>query len=241
MRIIFSKNRAAQLDLLLRSLERHSPEEETAILWYATTDRFLRGYLTMRSYAPNAMTTSDEFDANLRLALARAGRYVTFFCDDDVVMRPIPDMSLFLADDRVLTFSWRLSSAESTWEWVPLPRTDHGYPGSIDGHTFRTRDIEAMIANDHIANPTILETALARECERFAVRRPLMAAWHEQLLVSVPVNRVSELSGCPYGERHPQSAADLNDRFLAGGRIDLDQLDFSDVRACHHELEYVWR
>lgn len=251
MRVIFSKDRAAQLDLLLRSLDRYAPDDPPhVVLWYATSRQFTDGYLRIFNEltaddAESSMTTPDAFDRHLRRSL-RDDDTVTFFCDDDVVFRVIPipdDTREYLTDERVLTFSWRLSALLADrpwWYWATQPRTDHGYPGSIDGHTFRTADVLEMIGNTVIANPTMLETALAAGCENFADRRPLMAAWPEQVLVGVPVNRVSDPSGCPFGEVYPQPVEELNERFLAGERIALDRLDFSGVHGCHHEFQYEW-
>jgi hypothetical protein len=68
-----------------------------------------------------------------------------------------------------------------------------------------------------------------------------MACFPEQRLVGIPVNRVSDDSGCPFGTTHPQTAKALNGNYLRGKRIDFDALDFSGVKACHHEMEFVWK
>lgn len=253
MRIVFSKNRAAQLDLLLRSLAKNAWTEDTRIIWYASTEQHLRAYLLLERYlTDNAdwrgqignITPPHLFDRDLRAALNSAGPVVTFFCDDDVVFRPVPyDPAALLRNEELLTFSWRLSQDampdQAAWRWPDLARTDHGYPGSIDGHVFRTAHVQDMIGQE-ISDPTALETVLAEGCELYAERRPVMAAFADQVLVGVPVNRVAERSGCPHGERHPQSAESLAEAFLAGGRISVDSLDWPRVSTCHHEVEFAW-
>ena len=37
------------------------------------------------------------------------------------------------------------------------------------------------------------------------------------------------------------SAEELNARYLAGERLDLDAMDFSNVTAWHQEIPYIWR
>lgn len=244
MRIVFSRDRAAQLDLLLRSLVRNAPAEVVDVIWWANEARFINGYgQALDGRVRPWFTPPDKFRERLMALLEYAGdRHVTFFCDDDIVYRPLlASPSYWLQNPRVLCFSWRLSADENPWRWAGLPRTDHGYPGSIDGHTFRVNDVLDMIwGHDEIVNPTALEHVLANACDNLAAHRPLMAASSQQVLVGVPVNRVSETSRCPHGEEHPQSTRELNDRFLAGERIDLDALDFRGVAGCHHEIPFVW-
>ncbi len=252
MRIIFSKNRAAQLDLLLRSLRKHAPHEATRVLWWAddwtTLGRFWEGYIKLP--LDQFLMAGDDFDLVLRRVLMECpDETVTFFCDDDVVFDDVPFSNIVFYDEEILCVSLRLGAPKKSnlrdgvadWNWVELPRTDHGFPGSIDGHTFRVDDIWEMIGESHISDPTELETVLAMRCEHFAERRPLMASFAEQKLVGVPVNRVADRSGCPNGETFPQSAEELNKRFLDGQRIDLDRLDFSGVAGCHHEIEFQWK
>lgn len=257
MRLIFSKDRPAQLDLLMRSLERYAPEEETTVIYRATTTDYLAGY-TAAVGGHRSVTFLDEssLDAGFQrvLELALGGETVTFFCDDDVLYRPIDEQPILaLQDDNFLAFSLRLGTSTRTpgahfsrdsegyvwWHWSRLPAHDHGYPGSIDGHTFRTTDVLTMIEGQAIPNPLILETVLARRVSALAAERPLMACYREQALVGVNVNSVADASRTA-GQVHPQPADELNRRFLDGERISLDALDFSRVDGCLVELPFEW-
>ena len=101
--------------------------------------------------------------------------------------------------------------------------------------------IQSLAAEGHtVIDPNDLERLIAAGCEQIVDKRPLLGAFSEQVLVSVPVNRVATRSRCPNGERFPQSATALNARFLEGSRIDLDALDFSEVNDPHCELPFVW-
>jgi hypothetical protein len=171
---------------------------------------------------------------------------VTFFCDDDVMFNHAPRYDL-TEHDNVLTYSLRLGRQNKSrpwpgevWDWTDFPRSDFGFPGSIDGHTFRTQDVWWMIGDTVIADPTALETVLAQRCELYRDVRPWMACPHDQAVVGVPVNRVSECSRVPFGLKHPQTPERLNKRFLGGSRICMDALDFSGVEGCHHELQFEW-
>lgn len=254
MRVIFSRDRPAQLDLLLRSLSQNSIWEPAKVIWYASTEEFSDGYQEVvdedgSSWWP---TSTEDFSGDLREHLrATNDETVTFLCDDDVLYRrPEADPRRMLIDERVLTVSLRLGRGNRqmpiperfpVWDWTILERHDFGFPCSIDGHTFRVADVLAMMGSDRIENPTALETVMAHRASLFTETRPLMACFEQQCLVGVPVNRVSETSGVPAGERFPASTEELNERFLGGERIDLDALDFSGVDACHYEIPFVWK
>ncbi len=250
MRIVFSKDRAAQLDLLLRSIERHMPPEETTVIWRATTEDFLRGYKMLR--LRESFEESDWFDFNFLLRDALndvAGGTVTFFCDDDIVYRPVPKPPAELLADKVLTVCLYLGRGTAKmalpngfplWDWTTLERHDFGFPTAVDGNTYRVEDVLTLIVGEPIPNPTMLETTMSLSAPGIAVKRPLMASFEQQCLVGVPVNRVSDLSGVHFGLTQPQTAVDLNRRFLAGEQINLDALDFSGVNSCHHEIRFEW-
>ncbi len=250
MRIVFSKDRPAQLDLLLRSIRKHLPHEATKVIWEYSQPWFVHGY----GLIGGLEVTGGSFNDELRGALlACPHETVTFFCDDDVVFRDARAYDITLNED-VLTWSLRLgkqngwmpwpdaSIYEDTaiWTWVGLEPHTFGFPASVDGHTFRVEDIWELIGDDRIDNPTMLETVMAMRVGMFAERRPKMASFQEQKLVSVPVNKVSDQSTCATGRFHPQSTKDLNDRFLGGERIDLDALDFTGCDDVHWEVNYEW-
>lgn len=246
MRIIFSRDRPAQLDLLLRSLARYMPAERTEIIWRASTPTFRRGYSIL------GITEGEEidFEASLHHWLAEADEFVTFFCDDDIVYREVPFRPCdLLEDNQVLTVCLYLGRGNMKqkippgfpiWEWGPLARHDFGYPCGVDGVTYRKDDLLRLIEMGSLANPNQMESTMMENSRLLVEERPLMACFLDQYVVSVPVNRVSPVSGVPFGRTWPQPAEILNEQFLAGGRIDLDALDFSSVNSCHHEIELVW-
>lgn len=219
---------------------------ERRIIWHASGDSYERAY---EKVTRQPRTPPGAFSEQLRRSL-RHTDYVTFFCDDDILYRDITVHPVaLLQNPEVFTVSMRLGQGSHrlppkgfpVWRWARLDRTDFGFPCSIDGHTFRAYDVERMIGSEEIPNPTMLETVMAMRAELLAKERPLMACYEEQCLVGVPVNRVSENSGVPHGQKFPQSTRELNKRFLSGERIDLDALDFTGIDSCHHELEFKWR
>lgn len=237
--VVLAKDRPAQLDLLLRSLEVNTPGLFDPIV---VSD-----------------PAGPRFEKVVRLALALANDLVCFMCDDAILYRP-PPMRPIPVDDE-LCFSLRLgtntvmqyptglaqrvpftvshSALTYAWRWQDADG-DFGYPGSIDGHVFRRTELLEILDGRSFPNPTALECALVDGCETLRERRPMMACYPASVYVGNPVNRVSEQSNVRHGERFPADPAELTRRFQNGERLSLERMDFSGVDGAHAELELVW-
>ncbi len=264
MRIIFSRDRAAQLDLLLRSLDRFAAPEETWAIVHWSDDEFHAGYEQLEADHPGVRLMPEgtlggwDFERAVRWLLEAGGATTTFLCDDDVMFAPAPFSGhAELELDELLCFSLRLGVNTTVqyptgfpqippavdlgpWPWR-LADGDFSYPGSIDGHVFRTADLVELLDGATFPNPTALECVLADRIAAGAIdRRPLMWSYPHSVLVGVPVNRVSRQSNVRFGTVKRMSAELANAAYLRGQRLDLDRIDFSKVDGAHTELELVW-
>ncbi len=119
--IVFSRNRPAQLDLLLSSISRYAPNlaEQITVLWRADNNNYKRGYLICGREHPNiGFLQETAFNKDLRkLVFNYSEQYeplpdhYVFFCDDDVFYRPLPTptpQTLLGLYPNVLTVSLRL-------------------------------------------------------------------------------------------------------------------------------------
>ena len=238
--LVLAKPRArrAQLDLLLRSVDRHWPDARVRIV-----------------DEPAGQPFDQRVHHELRTAPAGL---VAFATDDGLFYRPVKhrQLSVVLGEaPDVLCYSLRLGANTTTcypsgmpqewpgveWRWLDAPG-DYGYPGSVDAHVFRLADMVELLDEHYLDNPTALEVTLDHRCaELFARRRPLMVSRARSSYVGVPVNRVSEQSQVRAGTVFPQPADDLNRRFDAGERIDLERtVDGAIIDGAHAELQYAW-
>lgn len=102
---------------------------------------------------------------------------------------------------------------------------------SLDGHIYRTEEIWPHIERVGFSTPNELEDRL------WPVRFQLQYAEHS-CLVGIPHNRVQD----QYPNKNAGgSAKKLNARFLAGDRIDLEAMDFSNVIGVHQEIPYRFK
>jgi hypothetical protein len=243
-----------QLDALLRSAERYAPDAfgSVTVLAKASSELHARAYDGIGT-RPGVWWCWEPggFEADFRRLLATAGKHVCFLTDDDVFYRPARRIFAVNA-----CYSYRLGlntvhchprdsaqglpeikdlGSDFQWDWrIADSELDFAYPLSLDGHVFETGMIRALL-DFPFTNPTQLEAGLAARAERIP-HRPYMVAARHSSLVSIPANRVSASSGCPCSDDPATHQDVLAERYLAGQMLDLDAMDFSDVRAAHQEI-----
>jgi hypothetical protein len=255
--IVFSRDRAMQLDLLLTSLERNGAEffGPVHVLWKGTLPEFREAYKTCAREHPKVwLVPESDLVAQTRYLL-HAAEFATFLTDDSVLYRLLPfppfplTASLCFSLRLGLNTCWcyphsreqrvpRLSQKSGlSWKWASGDG-DFGYPGSLDGHVFRGEILRGVLAAaPDQANPNRIEEHLVSTLAKREPREPFMDAYQESCLVGIPVNRVNATTPNRNGEVYSYDVAELNRRYLAGERIDLSALDFSDVRGAHQEIE----
>ena len=134
--------------------------------------------------------------------------------------------------------------------FISWPRTSYlygsywSYSLSVDGHIFRKNDILDMIDElcylelrykwDH--TPNALEAAL----QRFWTTSPnfMIAARHSSI-VNSPNNRVQNTHNNMSGEIHNYDTDFLLGKYMSGARINMDYLDFGDIKCPHTEIDLM--
>lgn len=140
---------------------------------------------------------------------------------------------------------WKTDNGMIAW-----PKTFHCYGSywsydlSVDGHIYRKPLILDMI--DELCfiqprynwgnTPNVLESTI----QRFWTNGPnfIMAPEHS-VVVNSPNNRVQKTHENKSGEVHDYSSEFLLDKYESGSRIDLDMLDFSDIKCPHTEIDIL--
>ena len=89
--IIFSKDRAMQLHLLLESILLNFDVEDYKlnILYKASNDEFNRGYNIIRDLFPQFNYKKEESFKSDLLSLLHDSEYTVFFTDDDIIYKPL--------------------------------------------------------------------------------------------------------------------------------------------------------
>lgn len=217
--LIFSRDRPAQLDLLLYSIEKHASHlyRSVTVLWtiYGDPDSRSAGYeLCCAEHEEIVFVREREFEQDTRAWLSIvAGDLVSFLVDDDVFYRDA---------GRPERLPWSYRGG------------DYDYPFSVDGNVYDRDAVVGLLDGLSFSDPTRLEAG--------AHTRAVELGWpslehDEPCLVGIPANRVSPSSGMPH---MGTDLAELNRRFLAGDRLSLERMDFSGVSGSHEEIAYAW-
>jgi len=260
--LVFSKDRACQLDLLLRSIK-HSLTDwrdcRIHVLYTFSARRFERGYVAAMSSHPEFGWTCEldekERFRELVLALAGGNDHIAFLVDDDVLKAPVSfresEFQRFLADDSIVCVSLRLcpqiDHSYALNRTIAVPRFEHGtiwnwtqadgewgYPMSLDGHVFRSRELVPRLERLQFANPNTLESALYRQ----PLPQPRAICFLTAKLVNLPFNRIQQ----SFPNRNMGiDQGWLNEQFLGGRRLSLSMVRGLRNRAVHHdEVQLLW-
>jgi len=242
--IIFSKNRAMQLELLLRSLKDnfHYPIRKIFILYTYTDEEYKTGYdIIKKMYQkPNWILQNKNFKNDMDSILNQIeSKYLLCLSDDCVVIRSVvldKLLKLYTSDVIVISMrtakyitesygaSFKLGTAKFIennnylkWKWIDEDqRGDWGYPHGIDSNIYRTEIFKTIVLNGNYKNPPTIETLLQRYKDR---NKPYMVSDIQSLIISVPVNTVRADGGCKHGDNPKYTTKALNKEFLNKLRI----------------------
>lgn len=289
--VIFSKDRAAQLDLCIKSIHKNlsslSEYWNIYVVYTSSSKEFEDGYkeLIQEYYSKhNSIYFFPEYKYNgfkktLEYCMKHWEDYVLFFTDDDIVYRKFEHKfniinGKFENHENLLSISLRLGvntfvqdqyqntmcfipdevmrqeKTIRTWNWkqesMSYPgSTNFGYPFSVDGHIYRSKDAKWIIEKlPGYHNPNTLEGKAHRVHvmdEEYAKNlSEQMACFEKSFVVNAPVNRVQETFTNSAGIFFESRPEELNSLFLKGKRLKLDGMDFSTIIGAHQELKLCW-
>jgi hypothetical protein len=213
--LVFSKDRPAQLDLLLRSIREHANRlyASRTVLWRASAPEYEHGYQVCVAENPGWTWWREyAFEQNVRWWLSQTGETCSFLVDDDVFYRDAP------------------AGVDPP---CSLRGGDYDYPFSLDGNVYRSADVAALLEGVRFTDPTEMEARGHELRERLPFDHVVPV--QPPCLVGVPANRVSTSSRMPHMGVHEY---ELNERYLAGGR--LRPVEAERPLPAHAELGYLW-
>jgi hypothetical protein len=264
--IIFSKNRACQLNLLLDSLKDNAPLlfDKIYVLYKAEAD-YDFGYEKLKErYTSINFHKETNFRHDLFKLINDEIKATTFMVDDAVVfkqilakkidiIRPVIEdyfiFSLRLGENCVYShpanLHYTLGEHEVDGEYITFDYTkqqigDFRYPLSTDGHIFNTRLIKDLLSKINFYNPNTLEALLQRFVATNSIPK-MVKCFRKSKLVSIPANLVNDTFKNRHGLEFGVSEKELNNKFMSGEKIDFKAMDFSNINGPHKELKYVFK
>jgi hypothetical protein len=267
--IIFSKDRPAQLHLLLESIQRNDPNhlyDPIEVIYTASNADFRRGYVVVAGRFRNVTFVHES---NFRLqtidAVSTAGEFVVFMVDDMILYRKIEFAEKAIQElfegFPLACFSMRLGrNTTHMYQYgieTPLPK----FISKVGEFLVWHRHAQATVENfsyvgsvdAHIFRTPLIEEILRNctfnnpnELEVSLVRAssafpPIMACCEQSLMVNSPINRVQDAFKNRFGVVYFMSAEGLNEQYLRGRLLDLDSIRFDEIAGCHQELDVKFR
>lgn len=252
--IISSKNRACQLELLLRSLTM------PACVLYTCDPEFEAGYTKVsKMYPETKFVRETHFKTDLLNLIAAGQDYVMFAVDDDVQIRPFSEDALefteFTNNPEIICLSLRLSPdyrwhgqpelVDNKWQWQQYARgSSHyheylriwGYPMAVGANILRRADVlETLALAGEIKNPSYLEGALNLKTPN----RPWVKCLNKAVFINNEANQVQKDF---FSRTVGISTQELETRFMQGERLSLTDIiqKASRVRDYFIKTPYLW-
>lgn len=261
--ILWSKDRAAQLDLTLQTYKKYFKEwnsQTTQIIYKCSNDFYKNGYDIVRYLHPefNFIEEKDFRSDTINTIFSSKQEYVSFLVDDDVF---IDDFTLesqefkeFDNNPLIATLSCRMGknvnfcytqnlpatqpaiNSKNMWRWRDNCSGDWCYPWSVAAfHIFRKSDLLPLSHIPFRATNTF-EAAL---CNIPFSARDWMICYDTPKVFTGANNRV-QIENLNRTE-NCDSIETLNREFLAGQRLDVNANYKLRSNACHGKVNYIWR
>ena len=265
--IIFSKDRACQLDLLLNSISKNCPYLfDLTIIYSASDDSFQRGYDKLKrkdwdiNWVGQESPPSDFREITLS-QMDKAGDYLCFFVDDNIVYRKFncdqqTVESIFDCGYDLCCLSLRLGTntlIQNEYRGTQSPTPDEV---AVFNDEYIIWGCESLPEHTNFAYPFSVDGHIYKKqtvldivdydfdtpngFEGRGKREGMpkfMSCPIESVVVNSPINLVGSSQNSA-GLKYGVPLEELNDMFLSGRAIDLDSMDFSGVRGCHQEIQY---
>lgn len=266
--IVFSKDRPLQLDLTLNSIKKNIPLCNDIKVLYCSSGEYEKSYENLVNEHNNVIFISEKnigFDVHLGTMVSLINNpYLMFLTDDNIVYQPSKTTeldlgNLFARDIACLSLRLGVNITHRDGYPTPQPRFERvaghhliwnrmsvlaqdyfNYPLSVDGHIFKTRDIDKIITNLHASNRIKNPNKLEQLLQRYFFEVPaLMACELHSCVVNSPNNRVQEEVQNWHGQKFPYDPGHLLELYNKGIRLGLDYIDFKNINCPHKEIDIL--
>ena len=268
--IVFSKDRAIQLDGALRSLFSHCKDLgegrlRVQVLYTSSSYFHETQYRQMAQRFPD-VTFMREHDFKKDLLACLIGHdYVFFMVDDNIFVKDFLLKDIIEAlnrNHRAIGFSLRLGRNTGycymqrrdqslppfsdagedllLFDWTS-GESDFAYPLEVSSSVYRVSDIEPLLKHLDFSNPNILEATLDANKSTYQATKPNLLCYGSSVAFCNPANKVQTVfTANRAGEDNAYGAVRLANIFAKGYRINIEEYSGFVPRSCHQEVDYVF-
>ncbi|WP_378953192.1 glycosyltransferase family 2 protein [Pelosinus sp. sgz500959] len=265
--LLFSKDRAMQLDATIRSLYVHCQDVQNIdlkVIWAHSNARNEQQYQELVSMYPDVEFISEvDFESQVLASIA-SYEYVLFLVDDNLFVRDFSIGNIIeslIINLDALGFSLRLGTntnycymLRSDQELPSFTNVDHeflkfdwtsaqhdfGYPLEVSSSVFRVVDIMAVLQHSFF-NPNTLEAYLNENKIAFCQQKKFLLCNAYSCTFCNPINKVQTIFNNRAGETFHYPADNLREMFTRGYRIDVEEYCGFLPNACHQEVELKFK
>lgn len=264
--VVFSKDRAAQLELLLRSVQKHIPNifSDISVLYTTSDEEYEKGYSILKEEFGNYANFVREtnFCENTKELSKTDAKLLCYLTDDDIFYRKfsntLKDIHDVFDDMEIGCLSLRLGrntviQNPVTKEQTTCPNYLANYEGkfliwnkyTIQGNSNYSYNLSV---DGHIFRAKTIQNIMRPlsfihpndfegQLQNFhTLVSPIMSSCEQSVLVGCPVNKVNDLVGNAHGTYFSQSQEEMNKKFLEGKRIKFEKIEFLNVLGTHQEF-----
>ena len=266
--LIFSKDRAMQLDATLRSMHLHCQDTKNIKInvLYITSDPFYEEqYMQLiNEYDSVEFIKENNFKSQV-ISSFEGYEYVLFLVDDNIFVQNflIKEITGYLKNNPdALGFSLRLGANTTycypldckqkipdfrmiggnvlKYNWITAQH-DFGYPLELSSTTYRTSDILTLLSQVHFTNPNTLEAQMNANKWIYINDKRYLIYKTNSIAFCNPVNVVQNTYDNRAGNKVIYSIDKLGQLFEKGYRIDVEKYSGFIPNACHQEVEFEFK
>lgn len=268
--LIYSYNRPMQLYALLESVAKYAKGfEKISVIYRASTEAFSRGYDVLKNDFPhvNFITQSknphgDFQDLTLETVFKNSSSPFITFAVDDMILKDYVDISecvqemektsaylfslrlgknidfCYMADiPAEVPFHVDLGNGIMAWQ-TDAARGDWVYADSVDMTIYRKKDLEDVFYKISFRTPNELEPAWSNfEKPTIPNRKKIGLCYEFSKAVNIPINLVNISDNFNMNLHSPE---ELLEKFEAGLKINIDDLDKVNNQSVHMEYEPIF-
>lgn len=253
--LIFSRDRAAQLDALLRSIQENFVNYKAfkfCILYTYSCGFFKQGYqLLIKRFPEFEFILESDFKKDTSKAIKDKNRFTIFGHDDSVFVdkfdttsseftsfvrgQDVVSLSLWMHPGMVQSYGkgCRIElpdfASDLSWKWRGQ-KGDWGKPFSTNFTIFKTKDIINVIRNEEYINVNLLEWFISR----INFKKERAVCFSAPVVINIPVNSVQSVT---MNKAVEISLDRCNVQYLNNKKIVLD-LDKSKFNSTQIETQF---
>jgi hypothetical protein len=259
--ILWSKNRAAQLDLTLNTYKKYFKdwrEQKLNVIYTFSNTFFEQGYNIVKKHHPefNWVRETNFRQDTLNCYNNADEKYTSFLVDDDVFVDSFSlddkEFKEFDSSEDVACLSCRIAPyvnfcytqnqpqpqpqfvSKNKWNWLNAVH-DWGYPFSVASfHIFRKSDL-SFINNMPF---TFANTFEGNMDKAKLFHRPYMLCYDHSKCICTTNNRVQSENANRFENTDPIDQ--LNMYFVMGKRLNTEVNNYATINMCHGPLKYIW-